>query len=156
MAYSFEYHKILLKLTLRSWKLLTYGIANLRLVGSQVETLRVVNLQPVGLQVATRWLIAMWLTCNSLARDSPFVGLQFSNTLRKYINPRKTGLFEGSFLLARSVWCDCHYEPVKSYPWVNYTKLIFSAAMLKTLQNEICASALLTKNTTYIKVKEKE
>ena len=97
-------HLILLNLTSQPWKLLTYGFATLRLVGSQVATRRVVNLQPVALQVATRWFIAMWSAHNSLARDSPFVGLQLSNTLGKYINPSKTGLFEGSCLLTRAIW----------------------------------------------------
>ena len=34
-------------------------------------------------KLATCWLIAIWSTSNSLARDSPFIGLQFSNTLGK-------------------------------------------------------------------------
>ena len=100
----FRIHLVLPRLTSQLWKLLTYRFATLTLVHSQVKTRRVVKLQPVGLQDATRWHITMWQTCNSLARDSPLVYLQFSNTLCKYIKPSKIGLFEGSFLLAGSIW----------------------------------------------------
>ena len=99
----FKIHLILPRLTPHLWKLLTFRFATLTLARSQVETRRVVNLQPVGLQDTTRWHIAMWQTCNSLARDSLLVDLQFSNTNCKYINPSKTGLLEGRFFLACSI-----------------------------------------------------
>ena len=95
----FRRHLILPRLIPHLWQLLTYRFATLMLVHSQVETRRVVNLQPVGLQDKTRWHIAMWQTCNSLARDSPLADLQFSNTNCKYINPSKTGLFERRFFI---------------------------------------------------------
>ena len=94
----FRRHLILPRLIPHLWQLLTYRFATLMLVHSQVETRRVVNLQPVGLQDKTRWHIAMWQTCNSLARDSPLVDLQFSNTNCKYINPSKAGFSKEGFL----------------------------------------------------------
>ena len=100
----FRIHLVLPRLTSQLWKLLTYRFATLTLAHSQVKTRRVVNLQTVGLQDATRWHITMWKTCNSLSRDSPLVYLQFSNTLCKYIKPSKIGLFEVSFFLAGSIW----------------------------------------------------
>ena len=125
-------HLILLKLTLQPWKLLTYGFATLRLVGSQVETSRVVNLQPVGLLQCNRLVTLHLLACSLVILSANILTLERLGFSKEVFFWR--GQLDVTVIMSQY-----------SYPWVNYTKLVFTAAMLKTLQNEICPSAMLTK-----------